>query len=135
MLPSMLTHLPNTPRRALVIDDDPSNREAFAGLLETEGYQVLQAADGCSGFAQIQTAHPDLVITDIDLPSLDGLALVRAVHADAELCHIPVLATSGLTLTEAQANEFGAVLRKPVDPDQFLQTVARMLALRGAPKA
>jgi CheY-like chemotaxis protein len=114
-------------RRALVIDDDPANREACAALLETVGYEVVQAGDGSTGLTLIISWHPDLVVTDIDMPQLDGIALARAVRKDPALCHTALVALSGLALPIEHLVEFEAVLTKPVDADLLLEAVMRVL--------
>ena len=74
----------------LVVDDNADVR-AFVCSHLTAHYHVLEAADGEAGLALIRRCHPDLVISDVMMPKLDGYALCRAVKADAELRHIPVI--------------------------------------------
>ena len=69
------------PLRILVVDDDLHAREALVGLLVEEGYDVRGAHDGVSAFAQLGTFRPDVIITDVRMPRMDGLALVDAVNA------------------------------------------------------
>lgn len=69
------------PLRILVVDDDMYAREALGGLLAEEGYDVRGAHDGVSAFAQLAAFRPDVVITDVRMPRMDGLALVDAINA------------------------------------------------------
>ena len=110
-------------RRAVVVDDDESRREGFAELLSDAGWQVAQAVDGCDGLDQIRLLPPRLIITDIDMPRINGVLLARAIRQDASLCGAILVALTGLRLSPGDAGVFDAVLTKPVNPDLFLETV------------
>jgi DNA-binding response OmpR family regulator len=75
----------------LVVEDDETLRETIVYNLEEEGYTVLSAADGERGLEIIRTKIPDLVVLDIMLPRLDGLAVTRMVRKDAAVAHIPII--------------------------------------------
>jgi DNA-binding response OmpR family regulator len=75
----------------LVVEDDETLRETIVYNLEEEGYTVLNAADGERGLELIRTKIPDLVILDIMLPRLDGLAVTRMVRKDTAIAHIPII--------------------------------------------
>jgi DNA-binding response OmpR family regulator len=75
----------------LVVEDDETLRETIVYNLEEEGYTVLSAADGERGLELVRTKIPDLVILDIMLPRLDGLAVTRMVRKDAMIAHIPII--------------------------------------------
>jgi CheY-like chemotaxis protein len=120
------------PPRALVIEDEASSREAFASLLEGAGYEVHCAADGTSGMAQVRSVSPDVVITDVDIPPPNGIAVARAIHNDLSLRHIIVVAASGLPLSQADARQFVAVFSKPVDSEELL-LVLRLLLISQDP--
>jgi len=117
----------------LIVDDLASNRKYLATLLRSEGHQLLEAADGAQGLAVVLDAHPDLVITDVLMPVMDGYELVRRLRLDASTSRIPVLfytAPYGEREARAQALASGVpyVLTKPALPETVLAIVGRVLA-------
>ena len=120
--------------RVLIVDDDAAVRLLCAVNLSAEGLQVLEAADGLDGFEQARCACPDLVLTDVIMPSLDGFQLAEKLRRDERTRRIPFIFLSGET---AQANverahALGAVayLTKPFDPSALAAFVAHELAAR-----
>jgi two-component system alkaline phosphatase synthesis response regulator PhoP len=75
----------------LIIEDDPTLRDTLAYSLHQEGYEVHTAADGEQGLALIRTHQPDLVVLDVMLPKLDGLALCRLVRRDQKIAATPII--------------------------------------------
>ena len=82
------------PKKILVVEDDVTMRETLTALLRREGFEVVSACDGEDGFMQAQLHHPDLVITDLQMPLLDGVALARKLREESVLAHSPILALS-----------------------------------------
>jgi two-component system, chemotaxis family, sensor histidine kinase and response regulator WspE len=82
------------PKRVLVVDDSITVRELERQLLESRGYVVDTAVDGVDGWNAIRTAHYDLVVSDVDMPRMDGIQLVRHIKEDARLKRIPVVVVS-----------------------------------------
>jgi CheY-like chemotaxis protein len=117
------------PQRILVVDDDPGIRQLGTEVLIRHGYQVDAAGDHTAGWKALQTHAYDLLITDLDMPRLSGLKLVKRLR-DARLA-LPVILTSGiLTPQELNRNpwfQLSGALLKPVSPDQLLQTVQAVL--------
>jgi CheY-like chemotaxis protein len=114
--------------RILVIDDNAAIRELLRFLLEEEGYEVIEAADGAEGLQRYQAAPTDLVITDLQMPGMDGLELLMALR---RMVPTPVLmAISGdrdaLTLAKGLTSHTFA---KPLALEQVLAAV-RNLDLR-----
>jgi two-component system sensor histidine kinase and response regulator WspE len=85
---------PQQKKRILVVDDSITVREVERQLLETRGYQVDVAVDGIDGWNAVRTGHYDLVVTDIDMPRLDGIEFVRRIRGDARLTTLPVMIVS-----------------------------------------
>jgi CheY-like chemotaxis protein len=117
------------PQRILVVDDDPGIRQLGTEVLIRHGYQVDAAEDHTAGWKALQVYTYDLLITDLDMPRLSGLKLVKRLR-DARLA-LPVILASGImTPQELSRNPWfhlsGALL-KPVSPDQLLQTVQAVL--------
>ena len=121
----------STPR-ILVVDDDPATRLLYSLNLELEGLFVLEAADGKSGLARAREELPDLVLTDLMMPGLDGFELAEALQAHARTRRIPFIFLSGEVTAglEARAHELGALafLKKPVDVQALASLVAGVFA-------
>jgi CheY-like chemotaxis protein len=121
-------------RRILIVDDEPALREILAAVLADEGYAVQTAADGRSALDLITTAPPDLVITDISMPRLDGWGLLVQIRQDDPT--LPVLLISAIrpTLTgtghPAPTADHTAFLAKPFDLEELLDLVTRLIASR-----
>ncbi|WP_195763766.1 ATP-binding protein [Pseudoduganella rivuli] len=121
-------------RSVLVIDDQEGNRAMLADLLEGLGFITWEAIDGQSGLDSMRRDLPDLVITDIAMPGIDGMELMRIVRADAALRHVPIIAVSAsismageAASLEAGANAF---LPKPIDQPALLERIGACLRLR-----
>jgi len=117
-------------RRALVIDDDDFVRATIAAILETAGYDVIEASDGQQGLQQFLRNAVDLVITDILMPSKEGIeTIVDIRQRDREVRIIAVSGGgnigSGSVLHAAQRLGADAVLSKPFTKDELLAKVAR----------
>ncbi len=109
------------PRRVLVVDDARTVRLYYRGILERAGIDVTEAENGLEGLEKLAEVLPDLVVVDINMPKMDGYAMLRAVRADERTRSVPAIMIS----TEAEgrdaqrAYEAGAnvYLVKPVRPD------------------
>lgn len=118
--------------RVLIVDDLAYNRRSLKGVFQSAGYQVATADDGESALRIIRTDHPDVVLTDILMPNLDGFQLCRAIKTDANLARIAVVFYTG-SYTDARDREFGmslgaaAYLVKPLEPRELLAEVSRAL--------
>src|SRR5688572_27469332 len=115
----------------LVVERDPHVRELAAFYLNGAGFAVEFALDGNAGLAQARALHPDLVITEILVPHLDGLALCRTLKAAPDTAGISVLVFSILA-SRARALEAGAdaFLMKPIEEQRLLTTVRQLLDSR-----
>ena len=123
-------------QRILVVDDDPGIRQLGTEVLIRHGYHVDAAEDHIAGWKALQTHAYDLLITDLDMPRLSGLKLVKRLR-DARLA-LPVILASGImTPQELNRNPWfhlsGALL-KPVSPVQLLQTVQAVLRATDSPR-
>jgi DNA-binding response OmpR family regulator len=111
------------PRRILVIDDDPAIGDLIAEALSDMGYAVRCASDGETGWRRAMADAPDLVLCDVRLPGLDGLALARRLRT-AERQAPLVLMSSDTPAWEGLADGF---LRKPFSLERLLATVGTLL--------
>ena len=118
-------------RKVLVVEDSKVAREALVGALESE-YVVCAARDGQEAMDLLQAAPlPDVVVSDVIMPGMDGLALTRAIKKDPRLSAIPViLVTSRASAMDVvEGIDAGArhYIAKPVDPQVLLARVRRIL--------
>ena len=86
-----MTLQPSTSRTIVVADDSPTQLEYVTGILEDAGFTVIQAKDGLEGFQAALTHRPDLILTDIEMPHLDGYGFCERVQACAELVDTPIV--------------------------------------------
>jgi two-component system response regulator HydG len=122
----------NTKGRILVVDDEVNARNALTELLTEEGYQVDSAADGFKALGKVADLAPDLVLTDLKMPGMDGLQLLAKLHeADRDLPVI-VMTAFGEVETAVRAMRDGArdYLAKPVNVGELSVVVARELEQR-----
>ncbi len=119
--------------RVLVVEDDPETRRYYMSILEDDGFVVEQAHNGLQALDKARTLAPDLVLTDIAVPGLDGIALCRQLRADPQTRSIPVLAVTGYDDRQynTRALDAGAnrILLKPLRPDTLLAEARGLLLL------
>ena len=87
----------------LVIDDNPVNLKLASEVLLADGHVVIRAEDAEQALSLLQTQMPDLVLTDIALPGIDGLALTRQLKSDARFRHLPVVALTASAMKGDEA--------------------------------
>jgi CheY-like chemotaxis protein len=111
----------------LVIDDDESIRELLRLHLNAAGYEVHVAADAIAAGYLVLRSPPDLIISDINMPHMDGFEFIAALKADATLPRIPVIFLTSYDEGDDRGKELGAAgyLTKPVRADKLLQMVAK----------
>jgi two-component system chemotaxis response regulator CheY len=111
----------------LVVDDDESILELLRLHLAAAGYEVLVATDAISAGYMILRGAPDLIITDVSMPHMDGFEFVSALKADKSLPYIPVVFLTSMEDGDHRGKELGAVgyITKPVRADKLLELVAR----------
>ncbi len=120
--------------RILCVDDEDFNLELLETLLAPQGYEVHTATNGKAALAALASKNIDLVLADINMPVMNGHELIKALRADGDLKHIPVITItssesrdSKLKSMEAGTDEF---LTKPIDPAELLLRVKNMLSSR-----
>jgi two-component system cell cycle response regulator len=123
---------PGRRSRLVVADDDPDTREALSEVL-ADDYEVVLAADGREACALAAAARPDLVLMDLYMPQLDGLAALETLREDARTADVPVIFISGRgdELTRSRSLDSGAVdfLQKPFSPRELKARIERTLRL------
>ncbi len=129
------------PVRVLVVDDDPALLEVLREILESERYTVGAASNGVDALASVFLERPDLILTDLKMPGMDGLELLKRLRHDLSTCQIPVVFLTMVESldAEAQALDLGAddYISKPVQKARLLSRVRRALfrahLMRSAP--
>jgi len=117
---------------AVVVDDTAADRMLAETLLKHAGYTVMSCGDGLAGLEMIQKEKPDLIVTDLITPSIDGYDLARAVRADPSTASIPIVMMTAHYL-EPEVRRLAAqmhiqqVLIKPYEPEAFLAAIAKAL--------
>jgi two-component system chemotaxis sensor kinase CheA len=120
-------------RRILVVDDSELTRDLVAGFLRGWGYEITEAEDGALALRALAKGQFDLIITDIDMPNMDGFSLLRAVRAAAEVRDVPVivLSTRGAERDKRTALQLGAdgyVVKSALNPVDFKRMISRFVA-------
>jgi type IV pilus assembly protein PilB len=117
--------------RILVAEDDPGLSQILKEILEGENYEVLAASDGREALALVHRTRPDLVLTDLQMPVMNGLDLLRRLRRDLSTCQIPVVFLTVVESldSEVQALDLGAddYIAKPVEKARLLSRVRRAL--------
>jgi two-component system chemotaxis response regulator CheY len=115
----------------LAVDDSASMRQMVRYTLEGAGYEVIQAADGVEALDLAKTRGVDLVLTDVNMPRMDGITLVKELRGLDTYKFTPmlVLTTESGPETKTRGKQAGATgwIVKPFQPDQLLATIARVL--------
>ena len=81
-------------KRILIVEDSEDTRFVYSAILNLDGYDIIEAADGAAGIARAIEHRPDLIITDINMPGLNGFEVARFVRGDDRLAHIPIVAVT-----------------------------------------
>ncbi len=117
--------------KILAVDDSASMRQMVSFTLKQQGHQVTDAVDGQDALAKAKSGSFDLVITDVNMPKMDGITLVRELRALPAFKGVPILllTTESAVEKKQEGKKAGATgwLVKPFDPDQLLSTIKKVL--------
>ncbi|NQT88816.1 response regulator [bacterium] len=127
------------PSRVLIADDEQDVRTFVSTVLESEGYQLLTAANGTEALRQARGGMPDLIILDVEMPEMDGFAVFGELRRDEATRAIPVIMLTGITertgikfdaetMGDYLGSEPNAYLDKPMDAQVLIATVQKLLA-------
>lgn len=121
----------------LVVEDDVKSRKLVHDLLEHGGYRIVEADAGDLALRLARELHPALIVMDVQLPVLDGIAVLRELRADPATSATPVLAVTASAMPgdrrKIGAAGFDALREKPIDVHDFLATVRALLDARRPP--
>jgi two-component system cell cycle response regulator DivK len=116
----------------LIVEDNTTNMALASFLLKSVGHMVLSASDAEDGLTLARAEHPHLILMDIQLPGMDGLAATAELKGNDETRSIPVIALTALAMKgdEQRIRDAGCdgYIAKPIRYQEFLQTVATQLA-------
>ena len=118
-------------RTILLIEDNEQNRYLATFLLESRGFAVIPAVDGHRGIAVASTQNPDLILLDIQLPTMDGYAVARALREIEALRRTPIVAVTSYAMVgdreKALASGCDGYIEKPINPDTFVAEIEHFL--------
>ncbi len=117
--------------KILIVDDDATTRKLLGLYLKAKGYEVAYAENGFDGIEKMGTANPNLVITDLNMPYMDGIEFVKSIRSDPARAEIPIL----MVTTEADPEEreravsvgVNGYLVKPVTAEVVTQHIRHIL--------
>ena len=119
------------PKSILVIEDQALNRKVVRIVLQSEGYEVIEAIDASEALACLEKVIPALILMDIALPGQSGEELTRQIKADPEMCSIPIIALTAAAMSGDRERLLKAgcddYLSKPIDIQELLKRVAHYL--------
>lgn len=117
--------------RILVVEDNPQNMRLAAVVLEQAGHEVFQAVDAATGIDLARATRPDLILMDLQLPDMDGLAATRVLKADPVTQRTPICALTACAMKgdEERIREAGCdgYITKPIRYREFLNAVTAVL--------
>ena len=117
--------------KVLIVDDNRLSRDLIRAILKPVPCDVIEASHGQQGLDLLREEHPDLVLLDIDMPGLDGLAVVRIIRQDAAFADLPVVAVTAFAMDgdrqKAMTAGFTAYVTKPVRAAVLRQQVKQLL--------
>lgn len=126
--PETVSHAPVV----LLVEDDESNREMYSAYLESSGLWVLAARNGAEGLITARNYHPQVVVTDVSMPVMNGWELAKALRENEQTSQIGIIAVSGRPGEEARGHVrqqyVDVVLEKPCLPDDLLRAIRQLLA-------
>jgi len=115
----------------LVIEDYSDTRALLSTLLQSNGYNVVEAEDGIEGVLKAGWLYPDLILMDLSLPEMDGVEAAARIHAQAKLSRIPIFAVSAYLTKEVEQDVRAAgcvgVFAKPFDAEVLLEMIGATL--------
>ena len=119
-------------KTVLVVDDDPDMRFMLRLLLERGGYQVVEAADGLAALLSIKSQTPDLVLTDLRMPRMDGAELIAKLRSQEATAALPIILITAYAVLPSTAELADETIPKPFAPERVVEVVTKLLGGRRA---
>jgi CheY-like chemotaxis protein len=127
-----MSELNGTGMTVLVVEDFEDNRFMMRRLLEMSGYQVIEAVNGKQAVEKALGERPDVILMDLSLPLLDGLAATREIRKEKALGRVPIIAVSAHDSADFHAEALAAgcneYVTKPIDFDHLVQVLDKLIA-------
>jgi CheY-like chemotaxis protein len=111
----------------LLVEDDQDTREMYSEYLSYSGLRVTEAPTGFRALERAREQRPDVVVTDIAMPGMDGLELSRRLRAEPPMRDVPIIAVSGHPTDRARDAGCNVMLEKPCTPDELLHAIEEVL--------
>jgi two-component system, OmpR family, alkaline phosphatase synthesis response regulator PhoP len=122
------------PAKVLIVDDDKDLREMWFAIFSMEGFTVITAENGSEGYKAAQREQPDIIVTDLNMPEIDGTNMIKRLRAHPDLRKVPIVALSAYSGQQGEeALKAGAnlLMQKPVETERLIETVKQLLGLDG----
>jgi CheY-like chemotaxis protein len=119
--------MPDHPPHVLLVEDDRDTREMYSEYLSCSGMTVTEASTGRRALESVARCCPDVVVTDIAMPEMDGVELSRRLRAHEQTRHVPIIAVSGQVSPRVHEAGADVVLEKPCEPDKLLHVIEDVL--------
>ena len=123
---------PNDTKTVLLVEDNEDNRFIYATALRYVGYEVLEAMSGKQGIEQARKRLPDLILMDLDLPILDGIAATQQIRQQEHMESVPIVAVTAYPLSYSRVKAFAKgcneYMPKPIDMSELARVVNRYLS-------
>lgn len=121
--------------KILVIEDNPENMQLMMYLLSAFGHTTVEAEDGQSGLAMAESELPDLILCDLQMPTMDGYEVVRRIKLNSKLVAVPIVAVTAYAMVGDQekilATGFNGYVSKPINPETFVKEIEKFLPQAG----
>jgi CheY-like chemotaxis protein len=118
-------------RKILVVEDHADTRELLARLLEMENFRVVTAPDGIAGLRTVEFEDPDLVVTDISMPNLDGIELIKTLRRSTRFERLPIVTMTAYgqgIASEALTAGADSAFTKPLEFEQLIGSINRLIS-------
>ncbi len=120
--------------RALIIEDNDDNMELITFILESHGFEAVQARNGQDGFSMAQTCNPDFILLDIQLPDIPGTEVLRMLRASPASAKLPVIAVTSYAMAGDRKSLLQAgcdgYIEKPIDPLRIINQINDIVGSR-----
>jgi len=118
-------------KRILIVEDNENNLKLIRSLLNSQGYETIEARDGEEGIRLAKDQKPDLILMGIQMPVMDGVTAARILKEDPETKDIPIIALTSYAMKGDRerflSEGFVEYIAKPIKVDEFLEVVRRYL--------
>ena len=125
-------------KRILIAEDSPNTRQILKFMLESKGYEVIEAVDGEEAWEKVGSEHPDLVVLDGMMPKMTGFEVAKKLRDDPQLLHLPIVVVSAIAMDNEHSGEY---YRLKLLADEFVtkpfkvhDLTAKIIALVNAPR-